>query len=408
MLRSTRIVRELLVDNLSTAANAFVILVAAGVGRRLGSEERKAWVEIAGRPLWLHALSRLLLVPEVEGAVIVAHRDDVVRTRERLLAESLPQILVVEGGQERADSVALGVAAVPPGSRWVLVHDAARPFPNPERVSALVRVLGTVPAAILAHRSVNTLKQVSPHGRVVCTVDRETIWQASTPQAAEKFTLLAALARATAQDLRFTDEAALLEWHSVPVQIVEDDPQNVKITTPADLARHQPRSPASAALRIGHGYDIHRLVEGRPLVLGGVQVDSPVGLLGHSDGDALLHAIIEGILGAAGSTDIGEHFSDRDPRWSGADSRHLLAVVLDEIQASGLRPLQVDCTIVAERPRLAGSKSAIKASLMTLLGLPADRVAVKARTNEGLDALGRGEALAVHAVVLLTSERTPE
>ncbi|HYC77569.1 MAG TPA: 2-C-methyl-D-erythritol 2,4-cyclodiphosphate synthase, partial [Planctomycetota bacterium] len=154
------------------------------------------------------------------------------------------------------------------------------------------------------------------------------------------------------------------------------------------------------APRVGHGYDIHRLVEGRRLVLGGIEIPGPVGLLGHSDGDAVLHAAIEALLGAAGLPDIGEHFPDADPRFKDADSKRLLAETLAMLEARGLAPAHLDVSILAERPRLKAWKPAIKASLCERLRLPDDRVAVKARTNEGLDAVGRGEAIAVHCVAV--------
>jgi len=154
-------------------------------------------------------------------------------------------------------------------------------------------------------------------------------------------------------------------------------------------------------MRVGIGYDIHRLVPDRPLRLGGIEVPSPVGLLGHSDGDVLLHAICDALLGAAALGDIGEHFPDTDPAYKDADSAALLIVALGKVRTAGLRPVNLDANILAQRPRLAPHKAAIRARVAELLALAPDCVSIKARTHEGLDAVGRGEAIAAHAVVLL-------
>jgi len=159
-------------------------------------------------------------------------------------------------------------------------------------------------------------------------------------------------------------------------------------------------------MRVGLGYDIHRLVPGRPLRLGGVEIPSPVGLLGHSDGDALLHAVCDALLGAAALGDLGDHFPDTDPALQGADSARLLATVLAKVAAAGYRPVNLDATVVAQQPRLGPHKAAIRQRLAELLGLDPSRVSLKAKSNNGLDAVGQGLAIAAHAAVLI--ENLPE
>jgi 2-C-methyl-D-erythritol 2,4-cyclodiphosphate synthase len=234
------------------------------------------------------------------------------------------------------------------------------------------------------------------------TLDRESIYLAQTPQAFRRAVLEAALA-STADA---TDEAALAERAGFPVRLVDGDARNIKVTTADDMplaeaiAAATSRSLASAA-RIGTGYDLHKLVEGRPLILGGVTIPFERGPLGHSDGDAVCHAVTDAVLGAAAAGDIGRHFPDTDPQWKGASSLMLLEHAAAVLRARGFEVENVDATVILERPRLAPHLDAMRANIARALGIPADRISVKGKTNEGVGELGRGEAIAVHAVALL-------
>jgi 2-C-methyl-D-erythritol 4-phosphate cytidylyltransferase/2-C-methyl-D-erythritol 2,4-cyclodiphosphate synthase len=235
---------------------------------------------------------------------------------------------------------------------------------------------------------------------VVETLPRETIYLAQTPQAFRP----GVLADALALTADATDEAALAERAGHPVRIVEGEPTNIKITTPDDLALasvvargHRPARTG----RAGVGYDLHRLVGGRPLILGGVTIPFDRGLLGHSDADAVCHAVTDAVLGAAGAGDIGRHFPDTDPRWSGASSIELLRQAASLVRDLGFEVGNIDATVIAERPRLAPHLPAMCANVAAALGIDADRVSIKGKTNEGVGALGRGEAIAVHAVALV-------
>jgi 2-C-methyl-D-erythritol 4-phosphate cytidylyltransferase/2-C-methyl-D-erythritol 2,4-cyclodiphosphate synthase len=207
-----------------------------------------------------------------------------------------------------------------------------------------------------------------------------------------------------------TDEAMLAERAGHPVHVVAGDAGNVKITTAADLdrARGRVHAASSAAGRVGVGYDLHRLVEGRPLVLGGVTVPSPRGADGHSDADVICHAVTDAILGAARAGDIGQHFPDTDPRWQGASSVALLEHCVALVRGRGLAIENVDVVVILERPKVGPHREAIETSLADALGIDASRVSVKAKTNEGVDAVGRGEAIAAHAVALLTRLKTDD
>lgn len=382
---------------------AALVVVGAGEGARLGLGRNKALVEIDGVTLLERSAAAFADVPGIVERVAVVHPVDLATIIDGPIGAALRRAgfgAIVPGSSTRQASTLAGVRATTSAVRDVLVHDAARPFVRSPRIAALLAALDHVQAAFLAAKVVATVKRVNDEGDVVSTEPRDRLRLAATPQGGRRELLLRLLEEAERDGFSGTDEAALFERAGIRPRAVEDDVTNVKITVPGDLELVRGLVP-SPPPRVGHGYDIHRLVDGRRLVLGGVELPSDFGLLGHSDADALLHAVIEALLGAAGLPDIGEHFPDTDPRYKDVDSRKLLAATLEALRSRGLKPLQVDASIIAERPRLKAHKSAIKASLCTLLGLPEDRVAVKARTNEGLDAIGRGEAIAVHCVAMV-------
>jgi 2-C-methyl-D-erythritol 4-phosphate cytidylyltransferase/2-C-methyl-D-erythritol 2,4-cyclodiphosphate synthase len=231
---------------------------------------------------------------------------------------------------------------------------------------------------------------------------RDEIVLAQTPQGFRRDILADALA--AARDLDVTDEAMLVERAGIPVYVVEGDPANVKITTPEDItmARRQTSQRAAAESRIGTGYDLHRLVSGRPLILAGVRIPFEMGLQGHSDADIVCHAVTDAILGAAALGDIGLMFPDTDPKWKDADSLQLLRAAADVVRQAGFAVNNIDVTVIAERPRLRPHIDEMRANLARMLGVEVAAVSVKGKTNETADATGRGEAMSCHAVALLT------
>lgn len=386
-----------------------LVLVAAGSGTRLGAGVRKGFVELGGMTVIERAVRAFVGIDAIGERILVVHPDDVAGLLDSELGRRLREsgiTAVVAGGATRTASALAGVEATSTDAVDVLVHDAARPFVAAERVRALIDALATAESALLAVPSTSTVKRADDAGRVAETLDRRRIHLATTPQGARRSILLRVLREAVACGKDGTDEASLLEAAGFHPALVEDASTNLKITHPGDLALASgllPREPD----RVGFGWDIHRLVPGRPLVLCGVVIPFELGLLGHSDADAVLHAVCDALLGAAGLPDIGEHFPDTDPRWKGADSAQLLLAVVAALAARGLRAAQVDVSILAERPKLLPYKDAMRRRLRALLDLPDDRVAVKARTGEGLDAVGRGEAIACHAVATVTRSGTP-
>jgi 2-C-methyl-D-erythritol 4-phosphate cytidylyltransferase/2-C-methyl-D-erythritol 2,4-cyclodiphosphate synthase len=411
--------------------SASAIVLAAGTGSRLAralgdGAPRKGLVVVAGRPLVAWSVETLSRTPGVSEVIVVLHDEDFEQAQPLLRAAGATGF--ARGGARRQDSTLSGLKASDPRSEFVLVHDAARPLverAHVERVLARAREVG---AALLAVPAKDTVKRVAADGIVVETPPRKELWLAQTPQVARREQLRAALE--AAGDLEVTDEASALERLGLRVAVVEGSYENLKVTTAEDLPvvtrlleksphevarrKTEPLSspltgdPARSAFRVGLGTDIHRLVADRKLLLGGVEIPFEKGLLGHSDGDALFHAVIDAALGGAGLGDVGEMYSDKDARWKGADSRQLLLGALARVRAKGFEVVQVDVTVRAEAPRLSPFKAAIRSSLASALSLEEARVNIKAKTNEGLDAIGRGEAIAVDAVVLLAEVPAPQ
>jgi 2-C-methyl-D-erythritol 4-phosphate cytidylyltransferase / 2-C-methyl-D-erythritol 2,4-cyclodiphosphate synthase len=376
------------------------IIAAGGRGLRFGTASLKQLMPLRGRSVLEWSVRAFLAAPDV-SEVVVALPGEVAAAPPAFLVEGLDarRIAIVEGGVRRQDSVTRAFARVPADADIVVIHDAARPLVSQELIARTVRAAVETGAAIAAMPASDTVKRVAG-GRVVDTLRREEIALAQTPQAFRTGILRAALA--LSDDA--TDEAALAERAGYPVQMVEGEARNLKVTTPADLTMAEQLMDGRASavrLRIGNGYDLHRLVTGRPLVLGGVAIPFDKGLLGHSDADAVSHALTDAILGAAGAGDIGRHFSDSDPAWKDADSLDLLARAVAMVQQRGYRVVNVDVVIVAERPKMAPHVPAMIARLARALGVDETCVGIKGKTNEGVDSTGAGESIAVHAVALL-------
>ena len=338
---------------IGVAMTAALVIVGAGEGTRLKATVRKALVDVGGQTLVERSALAFRDIPGIVDRVVVLHPEDAARAVQTGLAARLQAAKVraiVAGGKTRQESVLAGVRAADASVRNVLVHDAARPFVRRERIEDLLLALKESQAVLLATRPSATVKRVSFDGSVISTLPRNEIRLASTPQGGRRQTLLRLLEEAVRSRAEVTDEASLFERAGIPPKVVEDDPTNIKITHPEDLGLAHGLLPNEPP-RVGHGYDIHRLVPGRKLMLGGVEIPGELGLDGHSDADVLLHAVIEAILGAAGMPDIGEHFPDTDPRYRNAASSDMLAYVISEIRDLRLRVAQVDCSILAERPQ---------------------------------------------------------
>ncbi len=384
------------------------IIAAAGRGLRLGANRPKQFRMVAGRPILERSVAAFLAHPAVTE-IVVALPAEVANDAPGYLRSASKPVKVVEGGARRQDSVRAAFRVADPSADIVVVHDAARPFVSADLISRTIDAAAEAGAAVAALPACDTVKRAGPVNLVVVeTLPRETIFLAQTPQAFRRDVLAGALERAGS--LHATDEAMLVEQGGHPVRIVEGDPANIKITTPEDWPLAETIAggggPRGTTARVGTGYDLHRLVEGRPLVLGGVTIPYERGLLGHSDADTVCHAVTDAVLGAAAAGDIGRHFPDHDERWRDASSLDLLARAAGIVRDLGYAIVNVDVVVIAERPKIGPFVDAMRERVAGALGIPTSSVSIKGKTNEGVGEIGRGEAIATHAVTLLKRDNS--
>ena len=372
-------------------SNIWAIVAAAGSGARFGAAGGKQFVQIQGISLLERTLRTLEKCADFQGMVVVVPADQVGA------AQSRPGVRAVAGGERRIDSVRAGLAEIPDDCDLVLVHDGVRPGVTPELVARVVEAALRYGAAVPVLPVKETVKEVDDAGRVVRTVGREPLRLVQTPQGFRREVLQQAYAWAEQNgNPDFTDDAALVEASGQTVGVVAGEEENVKVTVPGDLIRLGLLVP-----RVGHGYDVHRLEAGRKLMLGGVEIEHDRGLLGHSDGDVVLHALCDALLGAAGLPDIGQQFPDTDPKYKGADSLELLARVVDMVRDAGWRASSADLTLVAESPRLADHLPRMAEKIAKALSVEPEAIGLKATTEEGLGFANRKEGIAAHAMVVL-------
>lgn len=383
------------------------ILVAAGRSTRMGSD--KLWEDLWGRPAWRWSLDVLLADADLASVAIAVPAETVDRFTDALPSDE-GRCLVVPGGDSRPDSVIAGLWALTGAGHaddtLVLVHDAARPAVTADLVAAVVDAARSVNGAVVPVVPVtDSLKRVRGE-RVVAPVEREEVVAAQTPQAARLGALRAAIEEAHAWGRPITDDAGALAAAGVPVHVVPGDPANRKLTDPADLVPMRAQlaaaatgvAPGGSGARWGIGFDAHRLVDGRPMMLGGVAFpEEKRGPEGHSDGDAALHALIDALLGAAALGDVGSLFPSDDEAWNGADSADLLTRAVARLNEAGWRPASVDLVIAVAQPRIADSRGALVVRVAKLLGVMPEAVSVKGTTSDGLGFTG-SEGVAAWAV----------
>lgn len=389
-----------------------VIIAAGGQGTRLGAVRPKQFLEVGGRSLLEWTVRALTACPEVDELVVALPAADAAAPPAFLSALARPRVRVVVGGPRRQDSVANAFAAVDARADLVAVHDAARPFVSPALVQRTLAAAAAHGAAIAALPVRDTVKQAgeTAEGRVIArTIPRETLALAQTPQAFRRDVFAVAMAGAAGPEA--TDEAMLAERAGVAVHLVDGEPGNIKVTTMEDLEVARGRLQGTqgaqhAVLRVGHGYDLHRLVAGRPLILAGVTIPFELGLDGHSDADIVCHAVTDAVLGATALGDVGRLYPDTDPQWKGADSLALLAGAARRAREAGWTVSNVDVTVIAERPKLLPHLDDMRANLARALDCDVAAVSVKGKTNEGVDSMGRSESMACHVVALLTGQHS--
>lgn len=389
-----------------TATSA--IIPASGRGRRLGNRHDKAFVPVAGHPLIARTLAVFQECPAIDEIVLVVRRGRIRAAEALILERGFTKVkAVAPGGEARQDSVRNGLAKLSPDCEIVAIHDGARPLVTPEIITSSIEAARAEGAAIAAVPVVDTIKS-SLDGRFVSsTLDRAGLYAVQTPQAFARDIIESAYERAYADHYFGTDDAALVERLGLPVRIVEGSYENIKVTTPMDVAVAEAilsRSEVGgrrSAIRVGHGYDSHRFGRGRKLFLGGVEFPGEEGLLGHSDADVILHAVADAVLGAVGAGDIGRLFPDTDPAYKDIRSTVLLAKVRETAAKLGWLVGNIDVTLIAERPRIGEHAAEMQANIAEALGVGPEQVSVKATTAEGLGPIGEGLGIECHAVALL-------
>ena len=388
------------------------VIVAAGRGSRMGLDRNKVLYPLCGEPIIVRTARAFVQSGLFDGGVvIVTGEGDMDEMRAMLMQAGVNVRAVVRGGADRQESVFCGVKACDENADIIAIHDGARPLVSREVIAHTIESAKAFGSGVAAVMLKDTIKRVDQSGCVIDTPIRDTLRAVQTPQTFDAKLIREAHDRF--QDgkdgLRATDDAMLAEWMGHTVRLTEGDVENIKLTTPEDMLlaeqvlirRGQAKKKEGKTMRIGHGYDVHRLVEGRKLILCGVEIPHTVGLLGHSDADVAYHALTDALLGAAAMGDIGRHFPDTDPQYKGADSGKLLDHVMELIWDKGYTVGNVDVTIIAQKPKLKDYIETMRENIAAHLKVDLDCVNVKATTTEKLGFEGEMLGISTHAVACI-------
>lgn len=382
--------------------HSVALIVAAGRGSRAGGAVAKQFRSVAGRPVLAHAVEALASHPAIDALYVVVAPGQEETARALLAKHRVADI--VTGGDSRRASVRAGLERIArtgaPAADRVLIHDAARPFLPHEVIDRLLGALADHAGAIPALPVADTLVRATD-GRADAIVDREGLFRVQTPQAFH-FAPIWEAHRAWDEGREPTDDAQMLRQRGHDVIMVPGDERLEKLTYASDFDRAEARLAAGRVVRVGMGYDVHRLIAGEPLWLGGVLIPHDRGLAGHSDADVALHAIVDALLGALAEGDIGSHFPPSDPQWRGAPSARFLTYARGRVAARGGRIDHVDLTLICEAPKIGPHREPMRARIAQLLAIDIAGVSVKATTTERLGFAGRGEGIAAQAVATLS------
>ena len=377
--------------------NAWAVVVAGGRGTRFGKPYNKVFFPIGGRSILSRCLDAMSKGGLYEGIVLVLGSQDRADYEELTAREGTCHLIraVTCGGATRQESVYNGLLCVPDSVDFVAIHDAARPYVSPALQKAVLEGAAQWKACVPGRPLTDTVKQTDG-AFALSTPDRKTLCAVQTPQVFLRQEILSAHEQAREEGFLGTDDASLYERYFGKVYVVQmpDCEQNIKVTTPADVAAPSP-------FRIGTGFDAHRLAEGRELVLCGAKVPYEKGLLGHSDADVATHALMDALLGAAALGDIGRHFPDSDETYRGISSLKLLEKVLEILREHGYTPVNVDVTIVAQRPKLSPFIDAMRDNIAHCMSIPVECVSVKATTTEHMGYEGEGIGISAQASALI-------
>ena len=388
------------------------VIVAAGRGSRMGLDRNKVLYPLCGEPIVVRTVRAFEESGLFDGGiVVVTGACDMDEMRGMLDQAGLSVRAVVEGGADRQESVCRGIAACDETADIIAIHDGARPLVTREVIAATIDSAKQFGSGVAAVALKDTVKRVDENSCVVDTPRRDMLRAVQTPQTFDA-KLIREAHEACKTGARVTDDAMLMERMGHAVYLTAGDMENIKLTTPEDMLLAEQvmakrgmgsagKKEETAMIRIGHGYDVHRLVEDRKLILCGVEIPHTLGLLGHSDADVALHALTDALLGAAAMGDIGRHFPDTDPAYKGADSGKLLDHVMELIWAKGYVVGNVDVTIICQRPKLKDYIETMRENVARHLNVDIDCVNVKATTTEKLGFEGEGLGISTHAVACI-------
>lgn len=372
------------------------LVVAAGRGHRLRAGTPKQYLPLAGLPLLRHSLNTFMSHPSIDAVAAVIAAED--RSLYESAAAGLSLLPAIAGGATRQESVRFGLEALTSfDPSRVLIHDAARPFVDDSIITRVLDALDGTPAAIAAVPVADTLKR-GDGTLISATVERKDLWRAQTPQGFHYRAILEAHRKAASEGNELTDDAAVAERTGMAVTLVMGSEDNFKVTTADDLKRAERLAQGAGEIHTGLGFDAHRFAPGDRIWLCGLEIPFDKSLAGHSDADVGLHAATDAVLGAIADGDIGVHFPPTDERWRWAPSHKFLHYAAERVAAKGGSIVNLDITLICERPRIGPLREAMIARVAGILGVPLARVSVKATTTEGMGFTGRGEGIAAQAV----------
>ncbi|WP_251423004.1 2-C-methyl-D-erythritol 4-phosphate cytidylyltransferase [Veillonella agrestimuris] len=382
-------------------SNVSCILLAAGAGRRMALEENKIFYPLGSKSIIQWSLTHIDEVERIDEIILVVANGEEQQMADHIASIELQtEIVIVTGGKERQDSVYNGLSKVKESNHIVLVHDGARPVVTADLFNKVIDGAYEYGAVTVGVPSTDTVKRVDKNSQVIETLNRSELVNIQTPQGFQKSLFVEAHHRAKEAGYIGTDDVSLVEYIDKAVHILEGDYKNIKVTTPNDIdVVKRYLGIKEKAMRVGYGYDIHQLKEGRPCILGGVHIESSIGPDGHSDADVLIHALMDAMLGAAGLRDIGYYFPPEDDAYKGISSMLLLQHVNSLLKERHLEAYNVDIMVISETPKLKPHIEQMKVNIQSVLQIPLDRISIKATTNEMLGAIGRREGIAAQAVV---------
>lgn len=383
------------------------VILAGGIGSRMNASVNKVLLTIKGKSIIKRSTEAFLRL--TDRIIVVCRPEDEPAIRAELQPEKQPlPFHIVHGGETRQQSVRNGLRSISfQPDDIILIHDAARCLIDSSVISRVIDSCLSSGNGIPAIPATSTYKICDDHGFVISTPDRSHLFEVQTPQGFLAQTICRIHDKAFCDHVSGTDDASLLEHYNIPVKIVKGASSNFKITEPDDIKRAvMVLEGAEAKMRVGMGFDVHRLVEDRKLILCGVEIPYEYGLLGHSDADVALHALMDAMLGACALGDIGKHFPDSDMNYKGISSVSLLKQTSELLQNNGYSVSNIDITIVAQRPRISPFVSRMIDTISETLSLRRDRISIKATTTEKLGFEGRGEGISAYAVCSVTEAET--